>query len=75
MRRKARKILIRRATLFVSTLKDLPETYWDKIIDGARAYINPDSGRARASSGATAVPEDNVPKAEDPYANFKLAIN
>lgn len=74
VRGKARKILIRRATLFVSTLKDLPEPYWDRIIDGARAYISTDTGRARASSAATAV-EENVPKAEDPYANFKLVIN
>lgn len=74
MRGKAQKILIRRATLFVPTLKDLPDAYWDNIIDGARAYINPETGRTHASSAATAV-EENAPKAQDPYANFKLAIN
>ncbi|KAK2462444.1 hypothetical protein APHAL10511_005541 [Amanita phalloides] len=73
VRGKAQKILIRRATLFVPTLKDLSEAYWDKIINGARAYIKADTGRVRASSAATAVEEN--PKAKDPYANFKLAIN
>ena len=71
---KAWKILICRATLFVSTLKDLPDPYWDRIIDGVRAYISTDIGCACVSSAATEV-EENTPKAEDPYANFKLVIN
>jgi len=48
-------------------IKDLPEANWDKIIDGACAYINPNTGRARASSAATTV-EENAPEVEDPYA-------
>ena len=68
------KILICQVTLFVSMLKDLPNPYWDRIIDGARANISTDTGRAHTLSAAAAV-EENTPKAEDPYTGFKLVIN
>ena len=55
-------------------LKDLPDAYWDKIIDAVHAYIKQDASHACASSAATAV-EENAPKADDPYANFKMVIN
>ncbi|KIL58388.1 hypothetical protein M378DRAFT_318324 [Amanita muscaria Koide BX008] len=64
-----KKRKVRRATIFVQTLKDLPKPHWDRIINKARQFIEEQTKPRDRSSSMTVVEE------EDPDADFKMVVN
>ncbi|KIL59277.1 hypothetical protein M378DRAFT_180872 [Amanita muscaria Koide BX008] len=65
-----KKRKVRRATIFVQTLKDLPEEHWKKILNGAREYLDDQKKRERSSTSSSATAVE-----EDPDADFKMVVN
>ena len=59
---------LRRATIFVQTLKDLEVSHWDKIINEAHVYLEPKKKSRDCSLSTTVAKEEE----EDPDTDFVM---
>ncbi|KIL55990.1 hypothetical protein M378DRAFT_182088 [Amanita muscaria Koide BX008] len=72
LRGKVQKTRIRKATIFVDTLKDLKKEHWDTIIDEGRVFLQDIRKKVRDRASSATVVEDLV---QDPDGGFKLVLN
>lgn len=68
---KSKRRKIRRATLFVPTLKTFDDSAWDRIISIAREYLPEAKKRRMSSASTTTLVTEEL---EDPDADFVMAL-
>jgi hypothetical protein len=66
-------ILIRCATFFFQSLKNMGEADWKAIIDGAQDHL-PDKKRGHGGSSSTDMTLIDDQAIQDPVADFVMAI-
>ncbi|KIL56174.1 hypothetical protein M378DRAFT_1039248 [Amanita muscaria Koide BX008] len=69
-----KRILVRRATIFVESLKDLKDERWDEIFLRACRFVVLQPNKERDRSSSTTEIEDET-RDEDPDADFRMVLD